>query len=137
MAKIEKEKKLELALKTVEGFKAAAVEIVNLFCDKHGYRRYDHRDVYFVDEFCGTCMVGDYAFSIQTMIEDLTGDYPEEELLRWYDYVTDYYEVFGSPEGCPNFRSWCDGCPRVDLGPIMEKKRELEREIEEARRKMQ
>ena len=133
MAKTEKEKKHELALRAIEDFRAAAVEIVNLFAEKHGFGRYDDRDTYFVDEFCDTCMFGDYAFGMQTMIEDLTDDLPEEELMRWYDSTLDYGYVFGSSEGCPNFRAWCKGCPRVDLAPIMEKKRELEVMIKEAK----
>lgn len=135
MTKAEKEKRHELGLKAVEGFRAAAVEIVNLFCEKHGFRRYDGLDVYFVDEFCGTCMIGDYAFGMQTMIEDLTDNCPEEELLRWYDYTLAYTWVFGSSDGCPNYRNWCKGCPRVDLKPLMEKKRELDGMIEEAMKK--
>ena len=129
----EKEKKHELALKAIKGLRAAAVEIANLFAEKHELPRYDDRDTYFVDEFCDTCMFGDYAFGMQTMIEDLTDDLPEEELMRWYDYTCDYMEVFGSSGGCPNFRAWCQGAPRVDLGPIMEKKRELEKMTQEAK----
>lgn len=130
----EKENNHELALRAIEGLRAAAVEVVNLFEEKHDLPRYDDRDTYFVDEFCDTCMFGDYAFGMQTMIEDLTDDLPEEELMRWYDYTRDYMEVFGwSSDGCPNFLAWCQGAPRVDLGPIMEKKRELERTTQEAK----
>ena len=129
----EKEKRHELALRAIEGLRAAAVEVVNLFAEKHNLPRYDGRDTYFVDEFCDTCILGDYAFGMQTMIEDLTDDLPEEDLLRWYDYTCDYMEVFGSVDGCPNFRVWCQGAPRVELGPIMEKKGELERMIAEAK----
>ena len=118
----------------IEAFKSAAIEIVNLFCEKHDFPTYDDRDVYFTDEFCGTCMIGDNAFGMQTMIEDLTDDLPADELLRWYDYVCDYVQVFGRSDGCPNFRSWCNGCPRVDLGPIMEKKKELDEMIRDAER---
>ena len=75
----EKKKKHELALKAIKGLRAAAFEIANLFAEKHELPRYDDRDAYFVDEFCNTCMFGDYAFGIQTMIEDLTDDLPEEE----------------------------------------------------------
>ncbi len=130
-----KEKKHELAEKAMDGFRNAVAEIVNLFCEKHNFGRYDDRDVYSVDEFCGTFMVGDYAFSLQTMMEDLADDLPEEELLRWYDYTCDYCLAFGTSEGCPNFRSWCQGCPRIDLGPIMKKKEELEKMIREAKQK--
>ena len=129
----EKEKKHELALRAIEGLRAAAVQIANLFAEKHELPRYDDRDTYFVDEFCDTCMFGDYAFGMQTMVEDLTDDLPEEELWRWYDYTCDYMEVFGSSNGCPNFRAWCQGAPRVELGPIMEKKRELEEMTQETK----
>lgn len=129
----EKEKKHELALRAIEGLRAAAVEIANLFAEKHDLPRYDGRDTYFVDDFCDTCMFGDYVFGMQTMMEDLADDLPEEELMRWYDYMLDYASVFGSVDGCPSFRSWCHGAPRVELGPIMEKKRELEEMIQEAR----
>ena len=124
----------ELATKAIEDFKSAAVEIVNLFCDKHGFTRYDDRDVYFVDKFCNTCMIGDYAFQMQTMIESLEGDLPAGELLQWYDYTLNYVQIFGSMDGCPNFMSWCKGCPRVDLLPIMEKKEELDEMIRKAKR---
>lgn len=129
----EKKKKHELALRAIDGLRAAAVEIVNLFAEKHGFYPWDDRTTYFVDEFCDTCMFGDYAFGMQTMIEDLTDELPETELMRWYDYTLDYGYVFGSSDGCPNFRSWCQGAPRVELGPIMEKKRELEKMIQEAK----
>lgn len=129
----EKVKKHDLVLRAIEGFQSAAVEIVNLFAEKHGWAKYDDKDVYFVDEFCDVCMIGDYAFSLQTMIEDLKGDLPTEELLPWYDYVCDYMQVFGKAEGCPNFKSWCQGCPRVDLAPIMQKQEELEKMIREAK----
>lgn len=129
----EKVKEHDLAQWAIEGFKSAAVEIVNLFAKKHGWAKYDDKDVYFVDEFCGTCMFGDYAFGMQTIIEDLTDDLPTEELLPWYDYVCDYGQAFGSSDGCPNFRAWCQGCPRIDLAPIMQKKEELEKMIREAR----
>mgnify|MGYP003571261907 CR=1 FL=1 len=129
----EKEKRHDLALRAIEGLRAAAVEIVNLFAEKHELPRYDDRDTYFVDEFCDTCMFGDYAFRMQTMIEDLTDDLPEEELMRWYDYTCDYMETFGSSNDCPSFRAWNHGAPRLELGPIMEKKRELERTIAEVK----
>lgn len=118
----------------LEHFHKSAIEIVNLFAKKHGFREYDNRDVYFVDEFCDVCMFGDYAFGMQTMIESLGYDLPAEELMRWYDYMCDYGQVFDSSKGCPNFKSWCDGCPRIDLGPIMEKKAELDKMIREVGR---
>ena len=125
----------ELATKAIEDFKSAAVEIVNLFCEKHEFTaRYDERDIYFVDRFCDTCMIGDYAFQMQTMIESLDGDLPAGELLQWYDYTLNYVQIFGSMDGCPNFMSWCKGCPRVDLLPIMEKKEELDEMIRKAKR---
>ena len=116
----------------LEHFRKSAIEIVNLFAKKHGFSEYDNRDVYFVDEFCDVCMFGEYAFGMQTMIESLGHNLPAEELMRWYDYMCDYGQVFGSSEGCPNFKRWCDGCPRIDLGPIMEKKAELDKMIREA-----
>ena len=117
----------------LEHFRKSSIEIVNLFAKKHGFSEYDNRDVYFVDEFCDVCMFGEYAFGMQTMIESLGHDLPAEELMRWYDYMCDYGQVFGSSEGCPNFKSWCDGCPRIDLGPIMEKKAELDKMIREVK----
>ena len=129
-----KEKEMDKAVgKALDGFRAAAVEIVNLFAEKHGFREYDDRDVYFVDEFCDICMFGDYSFGMQTMMESLRYDLPAEELLKWYDYSCEYGSVFGSMEGCYNFKSWCSGCPRIDLAPIREKKEELDKMIREAR----
>lgn len=130
---VEKTKRHELVLKALETFRAAAMEIANLFAEKHELPRYDNKDTYFVDEFCDTCMFGDYAFGMQTMIESLALDLPAEELMRWYDYILDYESAFGSFDGCPNFKSWCQGVPRVDVRPIIEKKRELEKMIREAK----
>ena len=131
---MDKDSFIERAARAVDSFRAAAIEVVNAFAEKHELPEYDDRDVYFVDEFCDMCMVGDYAFGMQTMLESLKYDLPAEELLKWYDYTLEYASVFGPSEGCPNFKSWCHGCPRIDLGPIMEKKLELEKIIEKARK---
>lgn len=120
-------------IKAVDAYYSDAKNIANLFAKKHGYPQYDDRDVYFVDDFCDTLMIGDYAFNMQTMIESLVYDLPADELLRWYDYLCDYMWVFGSSDGCPNFKRWCDGCPRLDLAPIMKKKRALNEMVREAK----
>lgn len=126
-------KEAKLVLKAIDGFRAAAVEIANLFAEKHDLPKYDGKDTYFVDEFGNVCIFGDYSFDMQTMIESLAEDLPAEELFVWYNYTLEYSEIFGTTGGCPNFYNWCKGCPRVELAPIMEKKRELEKLIAEAK----
>lgn len=93
----------------ITDYTAACDNILRLFCEKHEYG-YGHPDTYWPDDYCGCAMIGDYAVDLQTMIDDLKMDAPEEEFIRWYDYCLEAHDLGITS---PNFRSWVKGCPRV------------------------
>ena len=89
-------------------YQQACNQYLELFCEKHGY---DLRDAEWVGGEPGSIAeMGDYFVGMQTIIDDLTMDAPEEEFIRWYDYCLEA-DALGLDS--PNFRSWLKGCPRI------------------------
>ena len=110
-------------------YTAACNDILRLFCEKHEYG-YGHPDTYWLDDYCGCAMIGDYAVDLQTMIDDLKMDAPEEEFIRWYDYSNEL-KMIDLSITTPNFKSWVEGCPRYSE-QWMEKLRQGARRVQEA-----
>lgn len=83
-------------------------QYLELFCEKHGYGM-DYTS-WVGGEPGSVAEIGDYFVGMQTIIDDLTMDAPEEEFIRWYDYCLEA-DALGIDS--PNYRSWLKGCPRV------------------------
>jgi len=96
------------------------------FCKKHGY---DYSDAYWVgDQTGGIADINEIFVSMQTIIDDIELDAPEDELTKWYDYCVEM--SFLGAETTPNFSSWVKGCPRKTKEQI-EAMKESKKKIEE------
>ena len=115
--------------KVLNAYTDACNNILRLFCEKHEYG-YGHPDTYWLDEYCSCAMIGDYSVDLQTMIDDLKMDAPEEEFIQWYDYTLELGMIDPSIT-TPNFKSWVEGCPRYSE-KWMEKLRQRARRVQEA-----
>lgn len=113
-------------------YRQACNQYLALFCEKHGY---DLRDAEWVGGEPGSVAeIGDYFVGMQTIIDDLTMDAPEEEFIRWYDYCLEA-DALGLDS--PNYRSWLKGCPRIPedrLQRLRDLRDELREETERIKR---
>lgn len=79
------------------------------FCEKHDF---SIEDAFWVgDDVGGILNVGYMDFDMETIRTDIDEDAPEEELIKWYDYILDALEFKLTT---PNFHAWCHGCPRTN-----------------------
>lgn len=124
-------------------YDTACNNYLEAFAEKHGF---DGADCSWVgNEPGGIAIVGDFYVGMQTLTDDINMDAPEEEFIRWYDYLTECSDL-GLDDKC-NFRSWLKGCPRYSdetilrLTELKRKAREAEEllrtSVEEERKKMQ
>ena len=89
-------------------YQQACNQYLELFCEKHGYGMGYTSWVFDVPG--RVAEIGDYLVDMQTIIDDLEMDAPEEEFIRWYDYCLEA-DALGLDS--PNYRSWLKGCPRI------------------------
>ena len=110
-----------------KNYTKAVNDYIRSFCDKHGFEFEG-----WVGNEAGTvAFCSDYCVDMQTIIDDIELDAPEDEFFKWYDYTVELglLEV----EGLPNFRSWLKGCPRKSESEIEEIRAAHER-VEESKR---
>lgn len=108
-----------------KNYSIACDAYLRAFCEKHGYD-FDTHDVFWAgDQPGGIACVGDLSFGMETIITDIDEDAPEEELLRWYDYVLEASEFKLST---PNYHAWLMGCPRSSQ-ETLDKLREMKENL--------
>ena len=89
-------------------YKNACQDYLQAFCEKH---EYDFDDTDWVGDQPGSiAAIADYFVDMQTIIDDIELEAPEEEFLKWYDYCLEMRSF--DAESTPNFQSWVKGCPR-------------------------
>jgi hypothetical protein len=110
-----------------QNYDNAVNAILKAFCIKH---ELEDTPYWIGDEIGGIASIADYFVSLQTMIDDLQFDAPENEFLKWYDYCENM--TFLGSQTTPNFKSWLKGCPRKSDDEIAELK-ERYAKIEEDR----
>lgn len=113
-------------------FQDACNAYLKAFCEKHGYDYEDAHDSWAAGDVGGVVLCGDQCVSIDTIRTDIDMDAPEEELLKWYDYVTEvgFYNLPSM-----NFENWLKGAPRIpreSIENIKARKQELDDLIKEA-----
>lgn len=113
--------------KAREYFEKGCNEYLRLFCEKHEFDFEDAKGSWVGNDIGGVVNVADYYVDMQTIIDDIELDAPEEEFYKWHDYTLDANE-FNLP--LPNFRNWVKGCPRTSA-ETFEKLREIKRTLEE------
>lgn len=85
-----KDKQFEEYLKSYEN---SCNDIANLFCKKHDFYEIDNRDTYWIADKPGEILAtGDFFFDMKDIITDLSEDFEEDALLKWYDYSLSEYE---------------------------------------------
>lgn len=92
-----------------EYFAKGCNEYLRLFCEKHDFDFEDAKQGWVGSEVGGIVCCADYYVGMQTIIDDIEMDAPEEEFIKWYDYCSDA-GILELPR--PNFKSWLKGCPR-------------------------
>jgi hypothetical protein len=113
-------------------YEFAANAYLKAFCEKHDYEF--EQDCWVGNEAGGIAMIADYSVGMQTIIDDIDMDAPENEFLAWYDYCLAMYRA--NAETTPNYRSWLRGCPRKtqaeinELNALQARIDELKEEIE-------
>lgn len=115
-----------------QNFENACNAYLKAFCEKHGYDYEDAHDSWAAGDVGGVVLCGDQCVSIDTIRTDIDMDAPEEELLKWYDYVTEvgFYNLPSM-----NFENWLKGAPRIpreSIENIKARKQELDDLIKEA-----
>ena len=111
-------------------FQDACNAYLKAFCEKH---EYDYEDTYWAGgDVGGVVLCGDQYVSIDTIRTDIDMDAPEEEFLKWYDYIT---EVGFNNLPTMNYEHWLKGAPRIpqeSIDNIKARKQELDDLIKEA-----
>lgn len=81
---------------------------LQLFCEKHEFDFEDAKDSWVGGDVGGMTSCGDYYVGMQTIIEDIDLDAPEDTFFKWYDYClrADEFNL-----NIPNFKSFIKGCP--------------------------
>ena len=82
-----------------KNYQNACNDYLQAFCLKHNFDFEDAKSSW-VSDIPGTIvMVGDYYFSMETIITDINEDVPEHVLFQWYDYSLE--------DGCNmNYQTW-------------------------------
>lgn len=121
--------------KLKKDYENACNAYLKAFCEKHEFYGLDNPETYWIGDQVGEIAnCGDFTFDMATIVTDIDKDAPEEELLKWYDYM-----VFTADLGIttPNFYSWLLGCPRLsrqqleDLSSKQSKIKSLKMEFDE------
>ena len=109
-----------------ENYKNACNAYLQAFCHRHGY---DFEHASWVADRPGeiAAIRDNYFVDMQTIVDDINLDAPENEFLKWYDYCMGMRYL--GAETTPNFRSWVNGCPRKSPEEIQSLK-ELKERIE-------
>jgi hypothetical protein len=81
---------------------------LQLFCEKHEFDFEDAKDCWVGGDVGGMTSCGDYYVGMQTIIEDIDLDAPEDTFFKWYDYCLRADEL---GLNVPNFKSFIKGCP--------------------------
>lgn len=113
-------------------FQDACNAYLKAFCEKHGYDYEDAHDSWAAGDVGGIVMCGDQFVSLVTIRTDIDMDAPEEEFLKWYDYITEvgFYNL-----PTMNYEHWLKGAPRIpqeSIDNIKARKQELDDIIKEA-----
>lgn len=113
-------------------FQDACNAYLKAFCEKHGYDYEDAHDSWAAGDVGGIVMCGDQFVSLVTIRTDIDMDTPEEEFLKWYDYITEV-SFYNLPT--MNYEHWLKGAPRFpqeSIDNIKARKQELDDIIKEA-----
>lgn len=113
-------------------FEDACNAYLKAFCEKHGYDYEDAHDSWAAGDVGGVVICGDQFVSLVTIRTDIDMDAPEEEFLKWYDYITEvgFYNL-----PTMNYEHWLKGAPRIpqeSIDNIKARKQELDDLIKEA-----
>lgn len=87
------------------------------FCRKHGYSENDPETFWVSNNVGGVVCVSDLFISMQTIIDDIEMNAPEDELIKWYDYCIVIASI-SEDIATPSFSNWLKGCPRMSQGEI-------------------
>jgi len=109
-----------------ENYKKACDDYLDAFISKHGF---DKNDSWWIADRPGEMaqLCDDYCVDMQTIVDDIEMDAPEDEFFKWYEYNLDMQPLKGTV--IPNFRNWVAGCPRKSQEEI-ERLKELQQKIE-------
>lgn len=115
-----------------QNFENACNAYLKAFCEKHGYDYEDAHDSWAAGDVGGVVICGDQFVSLATIRTDIDMDAPEEEFLKWYDYITElgFYNL-----PTMNYEHWLKGAPRIpqeSIDNIKARKQELDELIKEA-----
>ena len=89
-----------------QNYAKAANDYLDAFCQKHDLEN----DGWIGNDSGWVAHCSDYLVDMQTIIDDINLDAPENDFLKWYDYRIEL-EKLGVTR-LPNFRSWVKGYPR-------------------------
>lgn len=99
-------------MKLSERYREICDEYVSKFCQLYNLIPFDD-DVWVANEAGTIACIGDLFLDfhdvIKYSVDNGLTDY--DELLRWYDYILFAHEYGLST---PNFKSWTEGCPRLN-----------------------
>jgi hypothetical protein len=102
------------------------------FCQKHEFE-YDE-NAWVANRPGEVACVADYFVDMQTIVDDIDLDAPEDVFFEWYDYTLELGSM--GVQGLPNFRSWVKGCPRKSEQEIQEI-RDLHQRVEDAKTQLE
>jgi hypothetical protein len=117
-------------------FESVCNEYVLEFTNLYDIQLYSD-DIWVANDVGGIVCIGDRFFDfldvIKYAVDNQLSDY--DELMEWYEYTLWAHE-FG--QNIPNFKSWCNGCPRVDMGKrqeLIDMKKQLDESIKNLKEK--
>lgn len=110
-------------------YEKAVNDYLRAFCDKHDFDYEDAKESWVGGDVGGIVCCADYFIDMQTIIDDIHMDAPEEEFIKWYDY---HLELSTLGMTAPNFRSWLRGCPRKSDDEI-QAIRDAQKRVEDAK----
>lgn len=93
-----------------EYFAKGCNEYLRLFCEKHDFDFEDAKQGWVGSEVGGIVCCADYYVGMQTIIDDIEMDAPEEEFIKWYDYCLDADNL---DIASPSYKHWLKGYPRM------------------------
>lgn len=109
---------------------------LQLFCEKHEFDFEDAKDCWVSGDVGSITECGDYFVGMQTIIDDIELDAPEDEFFKWYDYCLRANDL---GLDVPNFKSFVKGCPRTSeetLTKLESIKNELKTTVEQENNKI-